>query len=494
MGFDATGMKAEITGQLARWGAPSASVCVVRENEVLFSGGIGLYDHEKREADARTLYQIASCTKAFTAAAAAVLATEGRLDPDAPVRHYLPSFRLWDEQAGACLTVRDFLSHRSGLPRHEYAWYGTGFSRQQLMENLRDLPQNAPIRYRYQYSNFNYLIAGCLLEAVCGKEIEKILEEKLLLPLGMKRSFPYLSASRTMENSALPFGHDEEYGMTGTRRIDYYRSPAEDDAAGLGDPTAAAGCIVTCAEDMARWLKFLIRAGRTEDGRQLIGETQWETLLEPHISLGSSGPFAPEQCMKGYALGWEASSYRGRRLLQHGGNLNGFTTCTAFLPEEKIGVYVSVNMNVCLLADAIALKLIDDLLGAPDAGWDERMYAYNESLFRQVKAFYAAGTEKRADAGPVRPLADYAGDYLAPGYRRFRMEWDGSALTADFNTFRTGLRSTGENRFATLDVIGELPAGLELTFGTDDGGNIRTLTVLLGSEKDLKPIVFTKDE
>ena len=139
-------------------------------------------------------------------------------------------------------------------------------------------------------------------------------------------------------------------------------------------------------------------------------------------------------------------------------------------------------------------KLIDDLLGAPDAGWDERMYAYNESLFRQVKAFYAVGTEKRADAGPVRPLADYAGDYLAPGYRRFRMEWDGSALTADFNTFRTGLRSTGENRFATLDVIGELPAGLELTFGTDDGGNIRTLTVLLGSEKDLKPIVFTKDE
>ena len=492
MDFDAAEMKSKIIRLLHRWGVPSASVSVVRDNEVLFSGGVGLYDNENKPADARTLYQIASCTKAFTAAAAAILSTEGKLDLDAPAARYLPGFRMGDEQAGACLTIRDFLSHRSGLPRHEYAWYGTGFSREQLMRNLRDLPLNAPIRYRFQYSNFNYLIAGCLLEAVCGKKIEDILEEKLLQPLGMERSFPYLSASRTMENSALPFGHDEEYGMTGTKRIDYYRSPAEDDAAGQGDPTAAAGCIVSCAEDMAKWLKFLVNGGKTADGRQFIGGAQWETMLDAHISLGSGGPYAPEQCMTGYALGWEASSYRGRRMLQHGGNLPGFTTCTAFLPEEKIGVYVSVNMNVCMLADAIALNIIDSLLDAPDAGWDERMYAYNESLFQKVQAFFAAGTEKLADAAPVRPLADYAGDYEAPGYRRFRIECDGSALTADFNTFRTALRCTGENRFATCGVIGELPAGLALTFDTDEGGSVRTLTVLLGSEKDLKPIVFTR--
>ena len=129
---------------------PSLSVCAVRDGQVLFAEGIGARDNAGAEADGKTLYEIASCTKAFTATAAGILATEGKLDFDAPVIEYMPDFRLEDSYATEHLTIRDFLSHRSGLPRHEYAWYGTGFTREELFRNLRYLTINAPIRYRFQ--------------------------------------------------------------------------------------------------------------------------------------------------------------------------------------------------------------------------------------------------------------------------------------------------------------------------------------------------------
>ena len=194
----AESLRAQAAEQARAWDVPSLSICVVQDGKTLLCDGIGMRDNASRPADAQTLYQIASCTKAFTATAAAVLATEGKLDFDTPVIEYLPAFRLNDRYATENLTLRDFLSHRSGLPRHEYAWYGTGFSREQLLKNLKDLPLSAPIRYRFQYSNFNYLIAGAVIEAVSGEKFEDFLKEKLLRPLGMERSETYLEAMRTV--------------------------------------------------------------------------------------------------------------------------------------------------------------------------------------------------------------------------------------------------------------------------------------------------------
>lgn len=489
--FDADGLQTRVESQLRRWEVPSAVMSIVKDGKILFSGGVGMRDNKDRPADGRTLYEIASCTKAFTAAAAGVLATEGKLDFDAPVIEYMPSFRLSDDYAASHLTVRDFLSHRSGLPRHEYAWYGTGFTREELFRNLRHLQINAPLRYRFQYSNFNYFIVGCLIEAISGMKIEDFLKEKLLTPLEMDRSYTYFSEIQKHQNSALPFGHDEEYVMTGIRQIPYYASPAENDAAGTGDPTAAAGCVVSCADDMAKWLLFNLNGGKIGD-RQLVKKELMDVIFSPHIFLGG-GAYAPEQSAGHYALGWEVFDYRGQRMLQHGGNINGFTSFAAVLPDRQIGVFVSANMNVTMLVDAIGLSVIDDLLQAEDGGWDERMRQYNEALFKQVCEIYAAaGGDSVPGTAPSHPLADYAGEYQAPGYRRFRVEYDGQGLLADFNTFRVPLRHHHYDSFATCGVIGELPSGLVLSFQADPSGAIRTLSVKLGSEQGLSPIVFTK--
>lgn len=480
-----------ITDQLRQWEVPSASVCLVQDETTLLSQGFGLRDGAREAADGDTLYQIASCSKAFTATAAAILATEGALDFDRPVAEYLPGFRLQDSYATEHLTVRDFLSHRSGLPRHELAWYGSGFSRAQLMANLKYLPLNAPIRYTFQYSNFNYLIVGCLIEAISGMSFEEFLEQKLFLPLGMERTLAFSSQMLQDPNHALPFDRLEPFTTTGIRSIPFYRSPAE--CPGTGDPTAAAGCVISCASDMEKWLRFNLSRGRTSQG-QLVREDLMELLYTPHMDLGGGGAYAPQRSMASYGLGWFRYSYRGCRMLEHGGNINGFSSSVALLPDQNLGVFVSVNMNTSLLADAIVHHLVDEALGAGDGSWYQRLRQENQRLMDTTRQVYAAfGGTPVPGTKPSHPLTDYVGDYTAPGYRRFRIGLRDGKLTGDFNTFTVDLRHHHYDSFATEGVIGEIPPGLVLTFSADPKGQIHSLSVVLGTEKSLAPTVFVKE-
>ncbi len=481
---------AKIGEQLNKWDVPSASVSIVENKKVLFSGGIGLRDNASLPADADTLYQIASCTKAFTGTAAAVLATEGKLDFDTPISQYMPEFRLSDDYATHHLTVRDLLSHRTGLPRHELAWYGTGFSRELLMKNLKYLPFNAPIRYKFQYSNFNYLIIGSLIEKITGMQFEHYLMEHLLRPIGMEKTEVFTARMLSNQNHALPFDHDEPFTTTGIKQIPFYFSPGI--AADEGDPCGAAGCINSCASDMVKWLEFNLNRGKVGE-KELVREDLMDLIITPHIDMGSTGIYAPERSVQAYGLGWMIYTYRGHKMVEHGGNLNGFTSSTAFVPELGLGVFVSVNMNVSLLAEAIVHETIDAVLGQSDGDWNSRLMKYNKEIFEESKELFANfGGSPIPGTTPSHPLTDYAGEYNAPGYRRFIISYENGSLTADFNTFIVSLRHHHYDSFATIDVLGELPAGVILSFGTSPDGKINSLSVLLGGESNLKPIVFTK--
>lgn len=489
--MDIDRLKPKIEEQLKAWDVPSASVAIVKGDEE-YTFGIGMKDGKALPAGEDTLYMIASCTKAFTAAACAVLATEGKLDFDVPVREYMPEFRLNDDYATANLTIRDFLSHRTGLPRHEMAWYGTGFSRDQLMKNLKYLPLNAPVRYVFQYSNFNYLIAGSLIERISGMPFETFMKEKLLKPLGMDRTVVYFDEMRKSEDHAVPFAHSEEYTMTGIREIPFYESPAEDASSMTGDPTAAAGCICSCASDMVKWLRFLLSKGKAGDV-QLIREDLMELMITPHTDTGDGGPYGPQRSMTSYALGWSIYNYRGFKMAEHGGNINGFTSSVAFMPDLDLGMFISVNMDVSLLADAVIQDIADIYMEKDDGDWYRRMYEYNDEMFRGVVAFFRNfGGEPIEGTAPSHGMKEYAGTYEAPGYRRVLIEEKDGVLTLDFNTFRTKLKHHHYDTFSTVSPLGELPSGFLFTFGSDAAGRLSTVSATLGSEKDLKPIVFTK--
>lgn len=489
-------VKSTLEKELFRWGIPGCALSIVKDGEVVYSGGVGSRDEDGHPVTGQSLTQIASCTKAFTATLAGVLATEGLLDFDTPVVNYMPDFRMNDDYATSHLTVRDFLCHRSGLPRHELAWYGTGFSRETLMSNIKYLPLNAPIRYRFQYSNFNYLIVGSLIERITGMSFEEALKTKLLEPLGMISSQVYLDKVESREDHMLPFGRDPEFSMNGTKRIPYYCSPAEvhcdDETQRVGDPTASAGCIVSNADDMTKWLKFNLNRGKVGD-KQLVSEEIMDLIHSIHLFMGSDPGTLPEQTDMFYAQGWFVYHYRNMKMVEHGGNINGFTSSVAFVPELNLGIFISVNMNGTLFADALSRNLIDRVIDAPDAKWFDRQYEMNREMLEGTKAFYSSmGGDGVPGTTPTHQLVDFTGTYEAPGYRRFVITYEGDHLQADFNSSVTALRHHNYDTFATAEKMCELPAGMLLNFGVTPKGDVKTLSVLLGFEENLQPIVFTK--
>lgn len=146
---------AEFVGGLLRdWQAPGVAVAVVNNGELVVSEGFGLRNVEQDlPVTSRTLFAVGSCTKAFTTMGLGLLADEGKLDWDAPVKTYLPTFALRDPVASDRITPRDLVCHRSGPPRHDLAWYGSPLPRREIVDRLRHLVPNKDFRAVRQYQN-----------------------------------------------------------------------------------------------------------------------------------------------------------------------------------------------------------------------------------------------------------------------------------------------------------------------------------------------------
>ena len=484
----------EAERQLKEWNVPAAVIAVVKGNEILFSGGIGSRNNADLPADEKTMVQIASCTKAFTATALAILASEGKFDFDTPLTEYIPDFRLNDSYATEHLTMRDYLSHRSGLPRHEYAWYDSGFTREELIHNLRYLPLNAPIRYRFQYSNFNYMIAGAAIEAVSGMAFEDFLKERVLVPLGMTDSTvrPYDFLKR--DDKGVPFDYREVYTMGEIKEIPYYGEDTGSDENAPGDPSAPAGCIGSNASDMCKWLIYNLNRGKTEDGKELIREDLYDLMTSSHTFLSETGGAdTPEISMQTYGLGWQLFRYRGKKMIEHGGNLPGFSSTVMISPDDNIGIFVSSMLNVTLFSDAVRMSLLDALTDAPQTDWYGRFRKQNEEMFVKVKEFYAPKGEPVPDTTPSHKLEDYEGTYKVRGYGDVVITEKEGKLQMFFNKHSIPLSHWHYDVFVTDIELDEIPPGLQIKFENSNDGNVDRCVMLLGSEKDLEPITFKKE-
>ena len=178
-----------ISQQMALWKVPGLSIALVKDGKLIQSHGYGLRDVERGlPMTENTVQPVASTTKSFTVASLATLVRDGKIEWDKPVRDYLPDFRLHSDYATQTLTVRDLVTHRSGLPRHDGVWYGSDLSREQLYQRLRHLELSAEPRARFQYNNLMYMTAGYLGGRVAGSDWETLVKTSLLQPLGMASS------------------------------------------------------------------------------------------------------------------------------------------------------------------------------------------------------------------------------------------------------------------------------------------------------------------
>ena len=338
---------------------PGVAIAVVHNGNVLVAKGYGLRDVENRlPITTKTLFPIASITKSFTVTTLGMMVDQGIVDWDKPVRDYLPDFRMYDPVATDEITPRDLVTHRSGLPRHDLVWYGSPISQKEIVEHLRYLEPNKPLRQTFQYNNLMFITAGYLEGVLNHSTWEESVQKQVLTPIGMTATLFSSAEARKNPDCAQPYRKNR-------RTEEVQRIPFAE----WGD-VGAAGGINSNLDDMVRYLLFHLAKGKLE-GKQLLSENSASQMQTPQMVIQGERDY-PELGDQSYGMGFFISTYRGHKLVEHGGNLDGFSLELAFLPEEQIGIVILTNLDGSRFRDAFPLDVVDRLLGLQPLPWNER--------------------------------------------------------------------------------------------------------------------------
>ncbi|PYP18687.1 MAG: serine hydrolase [Gemmatimonadetes bacterium] len=382
---------------------PGAAVAVVKDGKLVFAQGYGVRTlGDTGRVDAHTLFQIASNTKAFTTAALAMLADEGKVAWDDPVTQHLPAFQLYDPYVTREFTVRDLVTHRSGLGlgAGDLLWFHSNYDRVEIIHRIRAAKPASSFRSRYAYDNVLYIAAGEIVPTVTGKSWDDFIKERILTPLDMTESGTGIAFLSSTADIATP--HAVEKGKLQIVPRDSV------------DNTGPAGGIVSNVSDMAKWLLCRLDSGRFAGGR-LFSERQARVMWAGQTILPIGDPPSPLAALRPsfseYGLGWFLRDYRGRKLVGHTGGLAGMTSQVMLVPSERLGLVVLTNGESSLMT-ALAYRLLDTFFGAPPTDW-VAAFAQAERLERtQADSIVRARSSSRDSlAGPSLPVARYAGTY-----------------------------------------------------------------------------------
>jgi CubicO group peptidase (beta-lactamase class C family) len=448
--LDETEVDAIVAPFMKAFETPGIAVAIVRPGRPAFVKGYGVRTMGKpAPVDAHTRFGIASHSKAFTAAALALLVDDGKLGWEDPVVKHLPEFRMYDPAVTAMMTVRDLLTHRSGLPLGAGDLMFFPQSSHVAEDVLQALPYLKPARgFRagYDYDNILYLVAGVLIHRVTGVPWDKFVETRLFAPIGMTDAVGSRGSLRT-DNVA---GRHARLGPP-ARGMGPLSVIQPDE----GPMVDAAGGINASVTDMAKWLQVQLDRGKLPDGKQLWSPAQAKEMWTPQtITASSDGPQVDNPArpiLQTYALGWFVQDYRGLKMVQHSGGLSGQITYTGLLPTRGIGVSVFSNVEEPV-SSAIRNAILDRLIDAPAFDWVSSYGARMKAGADEALASVAGGVDKQPAGAPSLPLKAYAGRYRDPWYGDVVVSEKGGRLSIDFTptpVFKSMLDPWGPDIFRT---------------------------------------------
>ncbi len=459
----------ELSGLSARWrGALDTlevagfAVAVVKDGTVLALDGFGVRDAAGNPATPDTCYYIASATKPCTAMGACILAGDGKLDLDAPLRSYLPQLELPDPQLTETITMRDLLCHRHGL-NSEPIVHRDAFTGQITDEIYFRLLRQAEIAHEVRYSNVHFTLAGRVIEVVSGMKWQVFLDQRLFEPAGMMHTTAFASEMFAAADHAEPLlridGAWQRSRLVKTDRTMH-----------------AAGGMGTTARDAARWLILNLNGGEI-DGRRLLTKD----MAREYYTMQSWRP-KPEgriRIEEGYALGWQVGKYRdaSRPYYFHGGGYVGTASYFCFLPDERIGVAVLSNSRGGAdMHTIVSIDILDRLLGIKDQR--DLLPVYEESSKKRRSEAPAPPrglNPARAPGGLSRPAETYPGTYSDPAFGELEVFVDAQGeLAARFGDMPIALFSRGADEF-TASIVPEMTTGGRFEIGPEGGVEAMTL-------------------
>ncbi len=482
-------LEPQLNKLLTDWKAAGFSVAVVQKNKLIYANGFGYRDYEKKlPATPNTLYPIGSCTKAFTSSLIGQLANDKALELDKPVHEYLPSLAFYNTGMTNNITLRDMMSHRTGLPRHDISWYlFPTTSRDSFLQRIRYMEPTAELRQRWQYNNFMFFLQGVVAEKLTNQSWENNIKKRFFSPLGMNRSnFSVLDLAKDNDASIGYYTKNDSI----IKKLPYYNI----------DAMGPAGSINSSVVEMSNWVTAWINNGKF-NGKTILPESYRQEAISSQMVMAPALPSkeTPDVFFSNYGFGWFLSSYRGHYRVEHGGNIDGFSANTAFFPTDSIGIIVLTNQNGSSVPSIVRNLIADKLLNLSVIDWSSNLKKQQEktkAAAAEVKK--SSQSNRKTGTRPSHPLKDYAGVYQSPGYGSLEIISKGDSLIAFVPNKKLWLQHYHYDIFQPLEIdpvegidTSDAP-DFKFQFITDLNGNISAFRTMF--EPGLQPIEFTRKE
>lgn len=465
---------------MSEFNVPGMAIGIVRGEKILLSEGYGVREIGKPEkVDSKTLFKIASNSKAITTAALAVLVDDGLISWDGLVIDYLPEFRMKDPWVTANFTVRDLLIHRSGLAPFVgdmLLWpEPNAFTVKDIIYALRFFEPVSSFRTKYAYDNQLYIVAGEIIPRVTGRSWGEFVESRLMRPAGMKHCFADTIPKRKMRNLATPHGViDGQLSV-----IDRSRIPSQPPI------SAAAGGVVCSLDDMLTWARTQLNRGATPKGLELFSFAQSKEMWKPQIFLGvSERDFQMNRThFKAYGLGWRLADVHGYKEVSHTGSLSGWRSYVVLIPELELGVVLLSNGSSSVARSTVMNTIVRSFMPVEQHDWIQM--ALDEARDKNQDDALAASDENSLNASSASPgpaeLLSYAGRYRDPWFGDVVISLEDGQLVflaVKSPKFKGAMLHHYGNRFSVRWTDRSLEADAYVLFETDKNDQVTAISMM----------------
>jgi len=468
---------------LVDWQIPGVAVCVIKDGKVVFMKGYGVREMNKPDkVDENTLFMIGSNSKAFTATALAMAASEKKLSLDDKVQKWVTDFKQYDPWVTKEAMVRDLLCHRLGFEtfQGDFMYFDSDLTYPEVKEKFGKVKPLYGFRSHWGYTNAAFAVAGEVLQKVSGKPWDQYLKDQIFTPLDMKNTLALSKDIKSASNKST--AHSV---VNGVLKVVPY---------GNIDALAPAGAISSSVNDMSHWVIALLDNGQYK-GKQVIPPGAISQTRLPHSILGNGGHMFNKSHFALYGLGWFLQEYAGKQIVAHTGGVNGFVTSVALVPEEKLGIIVLTNTDANNFYEALRNEIMDAYLGLPFRDYS-RVYKgfQSQSDIRQADWLKKEKDTVSKNNATALPLNAYAGNYVHEVYGKMDIKNENGKLIMRFEHHkgRYGtLEPLGGNRF--LCTYSDPLYGVKVLPFTVENGKVKSVTVTVADFVEFTPYEFVKN-
>ena len=471
-----------ITKGMKDWDIPGLSIVIVKDGKIVFIKGYGVRDLDSREpVDENTLFMIASNTKLFTGTALALLEYRNKLSLNDKITKYFPSYRLYDSNATAMVTIKDMLTHRLGTKtfQGDFTFWNTKLNRGEIMQRMRYLKPTGQFRQDYGYCNSCFLTAGEVIPKVTRQPWEVFVYDSIVMPLEMINTHMLSAGIDQRKNVAVPYTTSFTGKLT---RLPYDQ----------WDNLAPAAAIISSVHDLSHWLLFQLDSGRFNN-KQVLPFDGLQKARDVNIVTGSRRSALYPVHFRGYGLGVFSSDYNGRQIYFHTGGAGGMVSNVCFIPEEKLGIAILTNNDNQNFFEALRYQVMDAYLAMPYVNRSlQQLSGFRTGEEKQLRQIDVWKKRLKQNNPPLQ-LTAYTGEYTNQLYGNISISPQGRQLLVRFRTH--------PNLSATLDYMdndewllqyNNIEFGIFAIKFTTLTGKVQTVAIKANDFVEFDPYIFEK--